>query len=238
MKRRSLRTVAWSMLLAMMISSAGMPEKAYATGGSESSLSESSLAVREDENALVLTGEEADKDGNIAVTGGNWDRVIIRRSEKVEKITIQGVTADELVMEGGVDCDIQVNASSFKKIIVEEPQTEGINCAELAKVLESGEDKGAAWVKYATYTSTLYALKNKRPNITFSGNTKAEVVEIKTNASINTKKAKIEKVYIEAVDESIPLSIGVKNYDGAIEIKAEATEGSVGMAKLFLMIFK
>ncbi|MBE5950951.1 MAG: hypothetical protein E7260_05055 [Lachnospiraceae bacterium] len=233
MKKWGLRAVAWSMLLAMLISSAGMPVKAHAAEVLGSGLG-GSLETLTGENALVLTGEEADKDGNIAVTGGNWDRVIIRRSEKVEKIILQGVTADELVIEGGMNCNIQVNASSIKKIVVEEPQTEGINYTELAKALESGENKGAAWIQYAKYTSTLIQLKNKVPKLTLSGNTKTEVVVIKTNATVNTKKAEVDKVYIEALDESIPLSIGVKNYDGAIEMKAEATDGSSAMAKVLL----
>lgn len=80
MKRRAFyKVMAYVLLLTLLFPAMGSTHAAHASEVQDDVLflvSEEELA---EEKVLVLTEDEADKNGNIVVAGGTWERVIIRR---------------------------------------------------------------------------------------------------------------------------------------------------------------
>ena len=166
-KRVFYKGMAYVLLLTLLFQAFGGTHTVHAAHtheaeavGRENALFVVSEEELEAEKVLVLTGDETDENDNIVIAGGVWERVIIRRNAEVEKIYLQGVIADVLVIEGGMNCEVQLNAATVKHVVVTEPQTGGIDYTELTAVLKEGTNAGDAWAAYAEYVTVLQALKN------------------------------------------------------------------------------
>jgi len=220
-KKWGLRAVAWSMLLAMMISSAGVPKKADADEDLSSEMLRVTMKELTNEDVLLVTEADTDENGTILIDNGNWEKIIIRRSEKIRKTVIRKVQAQSLVIEGGFDCPIYLENATITDVVVTVPETEGIGYLELQERLAAKKNVSEAWVLYAKHSLEVSGLREKQPNLQIKGNTKINELHLYSNAKVDAKNGKIENIRIETVDADFNiLDVTVKNYKGTVTVDA------------------
>ena len=224
MRKRGLRAMAWVMLLAMMFSSIGMPKRAHAAEVPEDALFWTTLEELTSGEVLLVTEEDADANGMIVIDGGDRERIIIRRSEKVETIYLYDVTANQLVVEGGMDCEIRLSNSAIGEMIVTAPQTGGISFAKLYERRDAGEDVSALIPLLFRYYTVMMETKDLRPEIITDEKTTVETMKLLTNTELALAKGLVGEVHIETKDVYGSMHVDIDGYTGPVSVEQNRDE--------------
>lgn len=237
MKRRVFyKVMAYVLLLTLLFPAMGSTHAAHASEVQDDVLflvSEEELA---EEKVLVLTEDEADKNGNIVVAGGTWERVIIRRcNQEVKKIYLQGMEAEMLIVEGGMESEITISDSHIIEMYVTAPQTGGISFAEFYELAESGVVVSDYIPLLLTYYEVMRDTTELRPTVITKGTTEIHDVHALTNVVLKLYDGAVEKVEIETKDTYSSMHVDVLGYDGAVFVEQNRAE-SEGTSYLGLKV--
>ena len=165
MKKRGLRVMAWVMLLTMIVSLSGVQTRAYASEFPEDEIFRITAEELTNGKVLLLTAENADKNGTVVAEDGIWERVIVRRADEVKEVYLNGLETELLVIEGGMDCEIRLDGCNVAELVVTAPQTGGISFAKLYERRDAGEDISGLISGVFRYYNVMMETKDLRPEI-------------------------------------------------------------------------
>lgn len=214
MKKFGIRALACS-LAVMMVAGLGAP--AVASAAEDILLI--SPAPKKAEKVLHITEDMVDEDGEIVISGGAYDRVIVSKEAAAKDIYFDQVTVGELVVEGGNKANVQLWEVDAEKVTVQEPELEKLSLFDLLPLLKDPETKNAAIEMYQkSLEKDNYAL-SVAPTIVTKEDAKIDELVTRTNVKLDLGAGEVGEVALEASAKQKRVDVTLSNYEGNISYK-------------------
>ena len=213
MKKLGLRVLAGS-LAALMVASTFAPVKtASATNGIV--IAPAPISVK----TLYITEDMVDEDGEIVISGENWERVVVSKEVAADKIYFDQVTVGELVVESGSKTNIELWGVDAEKLTVQEPEIKKLSLNELLPLLADKETQQAAIDTYLKNKTENERALNTAPSIVTKEDAKVDTLVVRANAALNLETGEVGAVALEASDKLERAKVTLKNYNGDVTYK-------------------
>ena len=183
---------------------------------------------------LVLTKDMVDDAGVLEIEYGIWDKVVVPRDLNAKTVSMKDVIADLIVVESGVDYNVELTHCDLEKLEVIQPQG-GADYNEMLQMIEDGVSVRDAFAEFMTYTQMMMKVGETRPEIeTKKGTTIADIC-VTGNVDFDLYNSKVERITINTEDAYTSLKVAVDGYTGEVFVEQEREENSAsGYLKLDL----
>lgn len=202
MKKFKLRAVAWVMAFLLLLSSSGA----------------GTVLAAEEGNVLTITADMVDEKGNLLIDGGEWDKIVLSREAAAKKVVLFGVTAKELVVESGTDCEVQLQSGSIATVNVTAPQIKVLDYSDIVKLLAGGKSAGEVAELYRNSLAEKKRLDALKPTLVTTGNVKVDTVQVSGSAVLKLKEEMVGEVSIQGNGSQDSMEVEIKGYDGAVSV--------------------
>lgn len=214
MKKFGIRALACS-LAVMMVAGLGAP----AVASAEEDILLISPAPTKVEKVLHITEDMVDEDGEIVISGGTYDRVIVSKEAAAKNIYFDQVTVGELVVEGGNKANVQLWEVDAEKLTVQEPELENLSLFDLLPLLQDPETQQTALEMYKqSRAKDNYAL-NVAPTIVTMDDAKVDELVTRTNVKLDLGAGEVGEVALEASAKQSRVDVTLSNYEGNVSYK-------------------
>ncbi len=171
------------------------------------------------ENVLHITADMVDDDGEIVISGGNYDRVFVSKEAAAKDIYFDQVTVGELVVEGGNKANVQLWEVDAEKVTVQEPQLEKLSLLDLLPLLKDPETQDAAIAMYQqSLAKDNYAL-GVAPTIVTMDDAKVDELVTRTNVKLDLGAGEVGEVALKASATQNRVNVTLSNYEGNVSYK-------------------
>ena len=213
MKKLGLRVLAGS-LAALMVASTFTPAKS-ASAADDLLIAPAPISVK----TLYITEDMVDEDGEIVISGENWERVVVSKEVAADKIYFDQVTVGELVVESGSKTNIELWGVDAEKLTVQEPEIKKLSLNELLPLLADKETQQAAIDTYLKNKTENERALNTAPSIVTKEDAKVDTLVVRANATLNLETGEVGAVALEASDKLERAKVTLKNYNGDVTYK-------------------
>lgn len=211
MRKLGVRALACG-LAALLVAGVGAPAVANA---------EDVLLVAAPDSAktLYITEDMVDSDGEVVISGEDWDRVVIAKEAAAKDIYFDQVTIGELVVESGSSSRIQLWEVDADKLTVKEPELPVLSLSELRPLLTDPETQKIALDMYIASVNAIKTVQAKGPSIVTKEDAKVGEVVARANVSFDFEGGNVGPVALEASEIVERVDVTLKNYDGEVSYK-------------------
>lgn len=222
MKRFGLRALAGT-LATLMVVSAFAPAKA-------ASAADDIILIAPNPNALktlYITEDMVDEDGEIVISGGSYDRVVVAKEVAAKDIYFDQVTVGEMVVESGGESRIQLWEVDAEQVTVQEPELEALSFTDLKDLLADEETRAAALQMYLESHAKDEKTKKTAPTIVTKEDATVDSFVARANATLDLAEGEVSVVALEGSEKVDRAKVTLKNYKGDVSFKG--TEGKSNM---------
>jgi len=222
MKRFGLRALA-GMLATLMVVSAFAPAKA-------ASAADDILLIAPNPNALktlYITEDMVDEDGEIVISGGSYDRVVVAKEVAAKDIYFDQVTVGEMVVESGGESRIQLWEVDAEQVTVQEPELEALSLLDIKDLLKDEETRDVALQMYKESKEKDAKTKKAAPKIVTKEDAQVETLVARANVTLDLADGEVNEVALEGSEKVDRAKVTLKNYTGDVSFKG--TEGKSNM---------
>ena len=214
MKKLGLRALASGLALLMV---AGLGAPAAATAQDDLLI----LAPAKGLKVLEITEDMVDEDGEIVISGGEYDRVVISRNVDAKDIYFDQVVVKEMVVESGNKTNVQLWEVDADQVTVQEPQIEAFPIKELLPLLKDADEntRQAAVDAFNAYQAEVKDVSVKAPTIVTMDDAKVDELVARANAKLDLGKGAVEVVALEAGEKATRANVTLSNYEGNVTYK-------------------
>lgn len=168
---------------------------------------------------LEITQDMVDDDGEIVISGGEYDRIVISKEVDAKDIYFDQVVVKEMVVESGGKSNIQLWEMDAEKLTVKEPELEKLTVQDLRSLLEDPETQQMAMNLYLNSQAKDSKSLNTTPSIVTMGEAKIEEVVARANVDLDLATGEVGEVVLEASDKIERAKVTLKNYKGDVAYK-------------------
>ncbi len=222
MKRFGLRALAGT-LATLMVVSAFAPAKA-------ASAADDILLIAPNPNALktlYITEDMVDEDGEIVISGGSYDRVVVAKEVAAKDIYFDQVTVGEMVVESGGESRIQLWEVDAEQVTVQEPEFEALSLLDIKDLLKDEETRDIALQMYKESKEKDAKTKKAAPKIVTKEDAQVETLVARANVTLDLAEGEVSEVALEGSEKVDRAKVTLKNYNGDVSFKG--TEGKSNM---------
>ena len=212
MKKLGLRAVAGGLAVLMAVA-----------GFAPATANAADVLTAKASKTLVITADMVDDDGEIVISGENWDRIIVEKEVNAKDIYFDGVEVGELVVESGGESNIQLWEVAAEQVTVKEPGLVELDINEIRALYADKETKAQA---FELYMATRAANKNtltKVPSIVTMEDAVVESLSVSGSVELNVAQGAVKAVTLEANAKVSQMDVTLNGYDGDVTYKG--TEG-------------
>lgn len=224
MRKLGLRALAGGLAVMMVASVFAPAQKANAA---DVLLIAPAPTAAASETTLYVTEDMVDEDGEIVISGGNYDRVVVSKEAAAKDIYFDQVTVGELVVESGSNSKIQLWEVDAEKVTVQEPELEEITISDLLPLLADAKTQQAAIDLYMTNQAKNKKILNTAPSIVTKEDAKVDTVVVRANATLELKDGDVDAVALEASEKIERAKVTLKNFNGDVSYKGGKTTNSM-----------
>ena len=222
MKRFGLRALAGT-LATLMVVSAFAPAKA-------ANAADDILLIAPNPNALktlYITEDMVDEDGEIVISGGSYDRVVVSKEVAAKDIYFDQVTVGEMVVESGGESRIQLWEVDAEQVTVQEPELEALSLLDIKDLLKDEETRDVALQMYKESKEKDAKTKKAAPKIVTKEDAQVETLVARANVTLDLADGEVNEVALEGSEKVDRAKVTLKNYTGDVSFKG--TEGKSNM---------
>ena len=168
---------------------------------------------------LYITEDMVDDDGEIVISGEDWDRVVIAKEVDAKDIYFDQVNVGELVVESGSKINVQLWEVDAEKVTVQEPELKALTVTDLLPLLADVETQAEAIALYEKTMAENESTLNKAPSIVTMADAKINEVVARANVSLDLAEGEVSNVALEASDKVDRAKVTLKNYEGDVSYK-------------------
>lgn len=165
---------------------------------------------------LYITEDMVDSDGEIVISGENWDRVVISKEAAAKDIYFDQVTVGELVVESGSDSNVQLWEVDAKKLTVTEPSLSVLTIDDLRSLLADPATQNTAIDLYFKNAAKNQQALAKTPSIVTMADAKVDEVAARANVNLNLAEGSVGAVALEASDILERVEVTLKGFAGEV----------------------
>lgn len=171
------------------------------------------------EKVLYVTEDMVDEDGEIVISGGTYDRVVVSKEAAANDIYFDQVEIGDLVVESGSKTNIQLWEVDAEKLTVKEPELENITLSDLRTLLTDDATRQKALDLFVeSQAKDARTLKNA-PKIVTKEDAKVETLVARANAKLDLGEGEVGVVALEASNELRRADVTLSNYNGDVTYK-------------------
>lgn len=230
MKKRALRVLAWMMLFVMLFAPMGSatPASAQTTRNEIDSITSGYSKV------LYLKEDMVQEDGSIVVSDEKWDCVVVARTALAKFVTLEGIEADEVVLESGAETILELNGSTVKKVTVVPAQVAVMDLNAILGLIASGMDIAEVTERVEASRKLQSGNDGAVPTLIVGEGTKVESLVANGGAKLKLGDGEVADVTVGS-DDAGQMQVEINDYEGNLNIAQQkpAAEGS-NILKVFL----
>lgn len=231
-RKSTIRTLAYGLAAVVAFSTLAPAGSARAEGGSKvAEAGESNILPgleEAEENTLYLTADMADK-GQIIISGGAYDRIVIPKEIGQVKITFDESEVGELIVESGSRASVLLRATTAAKVTVEEPKLKEIDWVELKHLLADEQTSGQAIQYYMRLQEENTRYLNSSPRITTAKGAVINSLIASAGVSMDLKNAEVGSLSVKTGEKLTRAEIAVEGYYGDIAYTGNDRFGIVSL---------
>ena len=224
MRKLGLRALAGGLAVMMVASVFAPAQKANAA---DVLLIAPAPTAAASETTLYVTEDMVDEDGEIVISGGNYDRVVVSKEAAAKDIYFDQVTVGELVVESGSNSKIQLWEVDAEKVTVQEPELEELTIKDLLPLLSDPETQQTAINLYMENQAKNKKILNTAPSIVTKEEAKVDALVVRANATLELKDGGVDEVALEASEKIDRAKVTLKNYNGDVSYKGGEAKNSM-----------
>ena len=230
MKKRALRVLAWMMLFVMLFAPMGSatPASAQTTRNEIDSITSGYSKV------LYLKEDMVQEDGSIVVSDEKWDCVVVARTALAKFVTLEGIEADEVVLESGAETILELNDSTVKKVTVVPAQVAVMDLNAILGLIASGMDIAEVTERVEASRKLQSGNDGAVPTLIVGEGAKVESLVATGGAKLKLGDGEVADVTVGS-DDAGQMQVEINDYEGNLNIAQQkpAAEGS-NILKVFL----
>lgn len=213
MRKLGVRALACSLAVMMV---AGMAVPAVASAADKDLLV---TAAPNSVKTLYITADMVDADGEIVISGEDWDRIVITKEAAAKDIYLDQVNVGELVVESGSPVNIQIWEAKVTKLTVKEPELADLAMDALLPLLADEETQNIVLDLYEKNQAKKEQALSKAPTIVTMGDATIGEVVVNASATLDFEKGSVGAVNLEANGTLERAKVTLKNYEGDVTYK-------------------
>lgn len=213
MRKLGVRALACSLAVMMV---AGMAVPAAASAADKDLLV---TAAPNSVKTLYITADMVDADGEIVISGEDWDRIVITKEAAAKDIYLDQVNVGELVVESGSPVNIQIWEAKVTKLTVKEPELADLAMDALLPLLADEETQNIVLDLYEKNQAKKEQALSKAPTIVTMGDATIGEVVVNASATLDFEKGSVGAVNLEANGTLERAKVTLKNYEGDVTYK-------------------
>ncbi len=213
MRKLGVRALACSLAVMMV---AGMAVPAAASAADKDLLV---TAAPNSVKTLYITADMVDADGEIVISGEDWDRIVITKEAAAKDIYLDQVNVGELVVESGSPVNIQIWEAKVTKLTVKEPELADLAMDALLPLLADEETQNIVLDLYEKNQAKKEQALSKAPTIVTMGDATIGEVVVNASATLDFEKGSVGTVNLEANGTLERAKVTLKNYEGDVTYK-------------------
>lgn len=181
---------------------------------------------------LEITADMVDEDGEIVISGGEYDRVIIAKEVEAKAIYFDQVTVKEMVVESGSNSNIQLWEVDAENVTIQEPEFEELTLPSLATLLADKETRATAIEMYQKNRAEGAAIQKKAPKIITMADAKVGTMVARANAKLDLADGEVGVVAVEASDKLNRAKVVLANYNGDVSYQGNESRNTVTLQSI------